>query len=310
VTVYVLPCGVSILDGIDKGRGGFSGDSKALTSAATDLTGRIILGSLPTAEVTAAWTDQMAQLMNDADLPGWKAQVCAETNTLACRTEIDVDRLIRTAGAGNRVVLLASDTARGLAAAMLTGSRLTNGDLTRLRYTTTGSLISLTPETVTVVRIVGLAPDATDGLLQGAAGLGTALHAVLDATGGAKGGDSVEVHLTGGFKSALLQLLSMTELLHSMKPSGTVTAWYLHDDDSDTAKTVQIGLRRFIAADVKWLRTELSMVDDGRKPGEGGYALRGSGWDLVKGKPSLNSFGRGYLSLLGKEPADGSDEGR
>jgi len=302
---------VSILDGLAKGRGG-TADTSALNSTATHFAGRLVDGVLPAAEVlpaakvAAAWTDHMGQLVEDVDLPGWEPQVCAETNTLACRRGVDVNQLFRSGRAGNRVTLLASDTTRGLAAAMLAGSRLAAGDLTRLRYTTTaGPVVDLPSGTVTVVRVAGLAPDATDGLLRGAAGLG----AVLRAAGDAAGDESIEVHLTGGFKSALLHLLSMTELLHSMK-GDTVTAWYLYDDVPGRATTVPIGLRRFSPTYLNWMRSELSAADDGREPaGWGPFTLHGSAWESTTGTPTLTPFGKGYLSLLGTSPEDHSDEG-
>ncbi|MEV4511592.1 hypothetical protein AB0K00_21775 [Dactylosporangium sp. NPDC049525] len=304
MTVYVLPCGVSILDGLARGRAG-TADATAVVADVVALAGRVHHRTLTATEVAPHWRAELATALDDADLADWRPEVSAETSTLARRGTIDLARLL---SAGHRVAVLASDTSRGLAAALLVASRLAGGDLSRLRYAATDeALPAFPPCTVTVVRVAGLAPDTRDGLIQGAAGLGAALRAA----GTAATGEELEVHLTGGFKASLLHLLSMTELLHSAGGT-TVTAWYLHDDtdNPDQARTVQIGLRRFSARYLQRLGEELSNVAAGREPPSwDDFTLREAAWTHVAGRPTLNGFGAGYLAVLGTTTPDRSDEG-
>lgn len=310
MTLYVLPCGRSILDGLARGRAG-TADTTTVVADAVAFAGQVHQRILAVAEVAPRWQAQLGTTLDGADLTTWRPEVSAETATLDRRgTAVDVNRLLTTpvTGSHQRAVVLASDTTHGLAAALLVASRLTADDLSRLRYAATdGPPPTFPAGTVTVVRVTGLTPDTRDGLTEGAAGLGTALRCA----GIAAAGDDLEVHLTGGYKASLLHLLSMTELLHSAG-GATVTAWYLHDDTGNPAQThtVRIGLRRFSARYLTRLRQELSDVAAGRQPSSWeDFTLEDAAWTTVAGRPTLNGFGTGYLALLGTTPPDRSDEG-
>lgn len=307
MTIYVVPCGVSILDGLAKGRGHPVGaaDGEILVDEARAWAERLRHGGYADGEVVDAWRDELADQVEAAEFPLWQPDVAAETNTLAHRG-VDLDRPL----VDRRVALLASDTAPGLASAMLVASRIAGDDLHRVRYTTAHGALgehlvcTLPTGTVTVVRIVGLAPDASDGLRSGAAGLGLALRAAYDAAAG----DPVEVHLTGGFKATLLHLLSMTELLHSLADSN-VTAWYLYDDDPQLTGAVQIGLRQFTSGHLDRVAEELAAVRAGTEPPEWEFALEGAAWTRQDGQPKLNGFGTGYLGVLRPGNVTRSEEG-
>jgi len=310
VTLYVVPCGISIIDGLESGRGRPTGadGGENLTGPAAAWAERLLGGEFTDVEVVASWRSQLGALLDEVALAGWKPAVCAETNTLAHRVS-DLTRLL-AAPAQNRVVVLASDTAPGLAAAMLVASRIAGDDLGRVRYATadasqpdrTGHRLAY--GTVTVLRVFNLAPDAPDGLQTGVAGLGQALRSAHDQSSGA----ALEVHLTGGFKATLLHLLAMTELLHSL-PDSQVTAWYLYDDHPDRSKVVPIGLRRFTDGYLLWAQRELSAVAAGHPPTDVEYTLEGAAWSRQGATAQLNSFGTGFLAVLTPAPPARSDEG-
>ncbi|KXK59003.1 hypothetical protein AWW66_26600 [Micromonospora rosaria] len=309
MTVYVVPCGVSIIDGLTRGRHGHA-DPQDLLAQATEFGRRLHADRIPTPTVVHEWWQTIAEAADDTDVSTWSPVVAAETATLAGRDKADIDRLLATTPQAHRVVLLASDTPQGLTAALLVATRLArptnDGELHRIHYaethrsTLTGGLPA---GTVTVVRVRGLAADAPDGLRTGSAGLGGTLRAALDTSNG----EPVEVHLTGGFKATLLHLLSLAELAHSI--NGKLTAWYLPDDLPGRPRSVPIGLRRFSPGYLDWVRDEVTTVARGGRPPIHEVTAHGAAWDDTTGTPRLNGFGEAYLALLGSAPVARSDEG-
>jgi hypothetical protein len=298
-TVYVVPCGVSVLEQLGKklppGGSHVSRFTRAIDRGAW-LNGVDLDNSQAAA---TAWSDKVMPMAKEAGLGEVAAKrMSAETHTLA--TRVTAGRL----APGQHVLLLASDTKTGLTAAFCVGQYLAGFGDEPVAYASSPRseadhfALKATRAPVTVIRVRGLKPAGTDFNLA-AMGIGRVLRAAWDA------GGTVEVHLTGGFKATLLHTLAMSEVLHSMEP-GRVSAWNVFEDvtDPSSGQPVQpegIGLRTFRPEYLTLMRTELSGARDG-SPG-GSRTLEGVGWaEDEDGRRRLNSFGHGYLAVLG-DPA-------
>lgn len=296
MTVYLVPCGVSLLEGIaaKKAQGPRDARPANLVKTAADL-GHAVLGR-PDGEVLAWWRESASGHAAAAKLGRWEPRVlCAETSTLAASSGIS--RLRRLLDRGDVVVLLASDTDRGVASALYVAQYLAGFDLAGVTYLSTHQQVTFVPfdmrlakGTLTVLRVRGLnAKQASGGFIDAVAGIGRALRAAFDF------GDELEVHLTGGFKATLLHTMAMTEILYSLAPD-RVRAVYLFEDAD--AAIMPIGLRRFSGEECRDMRLELSAVRDGRYH-LGARTFEGIAWNGADGK--LNAFGYGYLAVLGED---------
>jgi hypothetical protein len=311
--MYVVPCGVSILDALSSGRGYTAPAPDELIAAAQDFAHEVHAGAISSDVVVDEWKRQMADLVHDSRLVDRGPEMCAETSSLAWRKDkhhrrlLDLSRFL--SNADNQVLLLSSDTVKGLASALLVATRIAPRQggqapsYDAIRYATTADerlRTAIRPRAVTVARVVGLRPDARDGFIKGAAGLGRALRVADNAAGST----DIEVHLTSGLKATLLHLLSMTELLYSASAS-RVTAWYLHDeeDENQTRSTVQVGLRRFPKEYLSMLREELAEVSQGRLPPSRTHTAEGIAWERGRTGTVINGFGTGFLEVLGAPPA-------
>jgi len=293
VTCYVVPCGISVIRGLDakKKQGPPDAGPGRLVSAAKSR-GNGMRG-LTDDKVIAQWSGQVAHDADAARLTDWNPRVlCAETSTLAAASSIEPLR--RLLERGDRVMLLASDTGPGLAAALCVGQHIAGPELPDTTYMSTPGSLSDEPVAapaagqLTIVRLRGLDPaHAEGGFIDAVAGIGRVLRAAFDT------GDALEVHLTGGFKATLLHTLAMTEVLYSQAPE-RVTARYVFEDAADPAgPAVPIGLRRFPGVYIDDMTVELSQVRDHRKPAS--QTFEGMAWTERDG---LSAFGYGYLAVL------------
>jgi hypothetical protein len=302
MTVYAVPCGVSILSGLAKKNDG-PPDAKpgGLVRTAADL-GRDVL-SLPDDEVVGWWAAHSADAAAAARLTAWQPRVLsAETSTLAASSGLNPLRGLLERG--DRIVLLGSDTEGGIAAALYVAQHIAGTSLPGVAYLKTpeqlhgeGMHAAVSPGTLTVVRLSGLNPwHASSGFINAVASTGLVLRAAFDV------GEALEVHLTGGFKATLLHTLAMTEVLYSLAPD-RVKACYMFDDADADAAIVPIGMRRFDQETCKQMRYELTTVRDG-KPPQGARTFEGLAWneDALRAgsKDPLNSFGYGYLAVFGE----------
>jgi hypothetical protein len=300
MTVYVLPCGVSVLRGL-AGSEGKPADAKTsrLIAGAADL-GRGVLAH-DDGDVIRWWAEYAARYTADARLARWEPRaLSAETNSLAASSRLG--RLRGLLDRDDRVVLLASDTASGVAAALCVAQHVAGPKMPDAAYVSTPETLTdspwrpeLTGGMLTIVRLRGLDPrHAGGGFTDAVAGIGQALRASFDV------GEPLEVHLTGGFKATLLHTLAMTEVLYSLAP-GRVTACYMFEDtDRPDATTTPIGLRRFDQAMCDDMRAELAGIRDGRRH-PGARTFEGLAWT---GR-GLNAFGYGYLAVLGERLTHG-----
>lgn len=317
MTIYVVPCGVSVLNELENPLSehrprGWKAD--AFGKRKTGWIGKTILPSghehrIADDQVIGAWTESgLAGPM----LCEWTSMVSAETHTLAKRAGLPmelVSALRAVLDRGDRVVLLASDTGEGITAALCVAFMMTAGELDRVSFVSTPADEAedarfagrLHPQKVTVVRVTGLNPR-DGGISKAVAGIGRVLRCAYDLQ------ERLEVHLTGGFKATLLHTLAMTEVVHSISPVDKTeeagnpidwtTAWYLVDEEE--AAPMQIGLRRFSYDEIDSMRAELSAVAHGDHP-EPPVAFKNIAWEEHGQKAELNDFGRGYLAVLGQE---------
>lgn len=294
-TVYVVPCGISVLDQLARKMP--AGGSPVARFTRVIGNGAWLNGvDLDSDEaVPVAWS-HITPLAKEAGLgdavPKW---LSAETHTLA--TSVIHNRL----APGQNVLLLASDTKMGLTAAFCVAQYLTGFGSDPVGYTTSPPErsdkwdLNVTQAPVTVIRVRGLTPVGTNFNLA-AFGIGKTLRAAADS-----GGD-VQVHLTGGFKATLLHTLAVTEILHSMAVD-RVSAWNVFEDDPDStsddpASPGRVGLRTYLPEYLELMRTELSGACDGEKLGT--TTFENICWtEDSDGSRRLNDFGHGYLAVLG-----------
>jgi hypothetical protein len=296
VTSYLVPCGLSVLDGLTKAQRmpGTRANRQRITQWAGDLT----LSGHDIADVERRWRQMMPAVAADIAFGQATAEVAAETTTLGLRAAPGRPPS-SVLGAGDRIVLLASDTATGLLSAMLVATILTSADTDRIAgsqtpETLTGSTpYSLPAGDVSVVRLTRLTERG--GFAHAAFGTGQVMRALLHEAAD----QPVEVHLSGGLKATLLQTMALTEVFRSCwTPPSAVTAWYSFEpSDTGGAEAVQIGLRRFPASSLEEMRGELTDVRNRRKPADS--ALEGVAWELRHNSPELTAFGHGYAALLG-----------
>jgi hypothetical protein len=306
MTTYIVPCGLSIRDGLSNPKKRTLGPAGARVKPFRDAEkqwwpqARVELGE----RLVESWAAALADLAADAKLAEWEYEVCAETSTLSKRTV--TAGLATLLERGDHVVLLASDTDEGMAAALSVAYLVAGADHGRIRCVAApiddtaaeGFRASVPAGAVTVVRVGGLAPNTE--LRTAVAGIGRVLRVGYDL------GEPMEVHLTGGYKITLLHTLAMTEIAYSRAPDRT-SAWYIFDEAG--AGVVPIGLRRFPQGHLRGMRTELTTAKRGQRPLDGD--LEGLGWELTGDRktPRLTDFGEGFLAVLGGPEMPGTNDG-
>ncbi|NKZ07297.1 hypothetical protein [Actinomadura latina] len=305
MTTYVVPCGRSVHDGLHKKEYCPQGVTPGRFARAEEAWWPQALAKDGDAAV-AAWADELEKQAAASRLPEWSTRVSAEVNTVAVRVLQPLPALL---AAGHRILLLASDTGEGMAAALTCAYIFAGGDTGRIGCVTAptdedaalGFSERLPGGRVTVVRIPRLAPDSS-GLRDAVAAIGYVLRAAYDL------GGPLEVHLTGGFKITLLHTLTMTEILYSRNPVRT-SAWYIFDEAKGAKGPDRLDLRRFPEEHLCAMRRELSGVAlTGRVPVGGSY--RGVAWkETADGRAVLTEFGHGHLAVLGGPVIPGAADG-
>jgi len=305
MTVYLVPCGVSILRNLEimrprpVGYLDVPGALQEVAAWAHDTQGSAVASTWPD-----AW-DWAAERLRLSD---WPARVSAELSTLAARWQVDSPHIASTDR--RTVILLASDTPEGMLAAHLNATYLTAETPTDVGYARTASdPVPPRPHDhpVWVVTLTGLRPFEGDGFRRAAEGVGLVMRAVADAVNTTR--EPVEAHLSGGFKPTLLHTMALAEMLRSiLRGRADVTAWYLAEeaDEGTGVGPYQVGLRSYSPMVLNVLRTELDDVLRGRIGPEAECEYEGVAWDRLP-EPTLNAFGRGYRALLGGPPRGGHE---
>lgn len=302
MTTYLVPCGLSILNWM---RAYGSGDpSKRYATidpaAVEDLLDEQEQWRSDEKRDLNVWRSTVLEKARAADVKRWDPRVSAETSTLRAR---------RPSGPlitdDDRIVLLASDTDEGISAALCVAAVVAVGDPDRIDGIAEPE-DELRPGKVTVVRIDGLKPTSLS-LGRACEAMGTVLYNALES----RPSERVEVHLTGGYKAALLHMLAMTEVAYSRFPS-RVSAHYIFEGDGGSAaghdKAVRIGLRLFPRDQLERMREELSYAKRG-VPILGTPMFEGLAWEKYGDRTRLTDFGRGYLAVLGGTRTPGTNDG-
>lgn len=291
-TAYLLPCGISILRALRDNDASYPVTDARQAFLRAEEQWRVDLRDLPEDRLVAAWAETLAEDAKDAAIAeADPARICAETQTLRTRTGLAPRQLLDR---GDRIVLLASDTANGTGAALCTAFIMTEGDPDKIGYVSTPPPEdvedfpdALPAGRVTIVRITGLRPKATD--------IGTAVAAIGRVMYAAHLlGGPLEVHLTGGYKVTLLHTMAMTEILYSKAPD-RVTAWYIEEAENEP---IEIGLRCFSPGLLRDMREELTHAWKGQPPG-GPRTFQGQLWRPQGEGTKLTDFGDGFLAVLG-----------
>lgn len=321
MTIYLVPCGISILTNLRAGRGSPPGLGSLDRAEALET---LVRWSRTTDPHVAAPTDALRGFEGCYQgvagwlrLPEWTPRASAELSTLAARARHDEVAATALSGtdarglldAGHCIVLLASETVEGMLSALIVATYLTEGRTDRISTGETPQRADsgqaprqeplVLPPGVVVLRVRGLSPDVTDGFEEAAFGVGDIMRTVRDVARGT----AVEVHLSGGYKANLLQTLTLAEILNSVAATeGTeVSAWYMFEDSDGLGEAlVRLGLRVFDQHTLETMRAELYQVRSGVSVWTS--TLKGVAWSGPDHARRLNAFGWGYLALLGAPP--------
>jgi hypothetical protein len=301
MAVFVLPCGLSILDNLRKGDKAPAGVNRPAATVA-QLVDWAVQSQLrnpndaldqwlrtdPTRRVLGAGPDGLA-------LQQWPAEeLSAELASLAA------GNVEPGFGPQHRVVLLASDTEEGILAGLLNATRLGQQEVRyhptpptvleagQWRLVREGGQAGTAP--IDVVRIPRLLPD-TNASFPEATGhvAGTLLWAAEQPEVGTHG---IVLHLAGGYKATLPFLLVMAEYVRERArslPEGMrpVSVWCKHERGTEA---IRIPLRRVNLGDLDLLQ----QIKDGSSVGSGS-GLRDFAFDGQR----LNQMGEALLLVRG-----------
>ncbi|MCD0448606.1 hypothetical protein LO762_05265 [Actinocorallia sp. API 0066] len=221
----------------------------------------------------------------------WPASVSAELSTL------DKAVHLRRLPDGDIALLLTSDTAAGLEAALWNALALTGGDLARVTYLAASGLTDddftdLRGRAV-ICRVPGMDAGNSAGFASAMGHLGR-IGAGLLKHARPGGEEDFAFHLSGGFKAAVPYLIGLAEGVRS-RTEAPVRAWVLHDT-SDAR--IALPLRRLHPGTVdRELKAFAGGVSTDRPAGNqlDGYAYEQAGatrWELT-------AFGVGLRALFG-----------
>ncbi|MFE9243641.1 hypothetical protein [Nocardiopsis sp. NPDC006938] len=178
----------------------------------------------------------------------WPREVSAELSAVASlngTTQIPSD---------DTAILVASDTRKGLRAALLNAAAMAGGRLDRVRYfPEPTSDIAEEEGNVIVVRLPGLDARDEDRLIEAMRGLGALGLGIRDLLHQHMG-SMAHFHLSGGFKTALPFFLGLAEAMQGLCGRGRIRAHTIHETSRDL-RSVVIPLR---SHDAELLREQLA----------------------------------------------------
>lgn len=293
MTVHLLSCGTSILRNRralnPRDAGPIDLDVGTLIQWAT--------GTLTDVAQAGQWAASLAEQLDDLDIAPKLREAQSRKLLSAEIAALDWDnhRPIST----DRIVLLASDTAKGVLAALLVGVALDRP----VRYHSStprhpgdegflavADVANGAAAPVDVVRVEKLLPDSTVQFNEAMEHLGAAVVWARQLDLGAP----LALHLAGGYKATIPYLVAFAEYLQARWRN--ITAWCLHEGDEELGtrpEPVRVGLRPVdVAADMAALRTAHS----GRIPAGG--RLERYCYDVPAGEPVLTPLGRGLSAFL------------
>lgn len=293
MTVYLVPCGISILNWLRNSDDVYRHADPAIVDEFCEAEEQ---WRARAEQDLDSWKASVLGKANAARIAEWDPRASAETSTLSARRPGKP-----LLGDKDRVVLLTSDTGEGISAALCVAAVIAAGEPDRIDGIAAPDTATR-PGAVTVIRIPGLKPSGT-GLGTAVTGIGTVLRAALDLDETA---GKIEVHLTGGYKAVLLHMLAMTEVAHSLSPK-RVSAYYIFED-TGSQSAVQIGLRCFPSCTIEQMHEELSFAAYGERVKEP-HVFKDLAWVNYGSGSRLTDFGQGYLAVLGGPRILGANDG-
>lgn len=221
----------------------------------------------------------------------WPARTSAELSTVSAKNEpMKSVALSET----DTAILLASDTGKGLRAALFNAVAIADGKLGRVCYLSepTKEIDQLRGKVV-IVRVPSLDAGEPAGFIEAMRGLGAlgqGVERMLE-----EAGDVAYFHLSGGFKAAIPFLLGLGEALRSLHGKGKVRAFALHELSHD--RSIELPLRSF-SPDL--LTKQLANTNmDGyftERPPDG-QPLQGFAYEQVENDWRLTPFGFALKAL-------------
>lgn len=304
MTVHVASVGITLLDALRK-RGSDDRESArwGAAAAAVDHHRKSMLNLLPreadvATERLAAWfpptgspSPQLRAPVREVRPEVWPPSVTAELQTLhALKTPRPLVRQ-------DIAVLIASDTADGLTAALWNAFALTgNPDLVRFLPDPKEPLVP--PHGgVLIARIPGLEVSTDSGFRRAMRGLGALGRNLLFSH--LSQGEECRFYLSGGYKATIPYLIGMAEAMRYSH--NNVTAYIQHESTVDSA--IRVPLR---VLEVEHVRLELAAFD------ADGYAqalqkdriLEGYAYEQERSRHGhrLTGFGEGLRILISDPP--------
>jgi hypothetical protein len=242
---------------------------------------------------------QLRRLVDEAHPQLWSAAVSAELSTF------DRAARSRVLSPADQAILLATDTVRGLTAALWNAVALVGADLTRVRYASRPRDLAVQAArgAALVVRVPRLDARSEADLGQAMGDLGALGRALLPPV--STTGEDFRFYLSGGFKAAIPYLIGLAEGMRSLPQiTGSVEAYVLHEHT--VGEAIRLPLRRI---NPDWVRRELRGFDSNgtRTTRPDGNLLEGYAYDGHGNPPrrwELTAFGHGLRELFGLAPAE------
>ena len=293
MNTFILTCGISVLENMEEGKH-FSSHTPP-TREDVDVARSWAEGERLNEQPAAKWLPGLEDALAPLDLSKWEDRVSAERASLVASSVPRPD-------GDDSIVLLASDTATGVLAALINGRILAEQLDKSLLYWPQIPQAGMEPAVVRgdrdepsravhVIRIPSLQPKTARELLDGLAGLAHSLwwwsvNLGRDAQRGI-------LHLSGGYKAVLPHLTALAEYVNAKLLLGRLEVYCLHEISNEA---IRIPLRR---VDWKNHLEELKAVHAGRLPKNSD--LIDFAWEVG---PKLNPLGGAVLALLGRaDPA-------
>lgn len=301
MTVHVISVGIGILDKLAK-----PGDllAAARRPAARDVLADELFRNRPGGQDVSDRLGEILRLVAAEDSPEATKIAVAEADLWPAELSPELSTFKAVLGQTQLrdpdvAVLIATDTKRGLTAALLNAVALTwngtGGPFGRVRYAAAGDQLGgkLAGGAV-IVRVKGLDAGSETSMADAMEQFGLIGKQLLDAR---PAQEEYQFYLSGGYKATIPYLIGLAEGMRTARGERRgVTAWVLHEESN--AK-IPLPLRSFplgVATQeltgwgLQGRRQELPM------PGHlNGYAYEadGEGWRLT-------AFGKGLQALLGQ----------
>jgi hypothetical protein len=302
--VHIVSVGLSLLDALRDPRRSMPGDpclaavekarpQQLLARAHKDSNGETASGWLA-AELAGPGGGLLAEMSAKAQSRRWPCKISAELDTFARVPDAGYPL-----AAADIAVLITSDTADGLLAAVWNAAALVQGDLTRIRYLPeAGQPAALEAGCCVIARVRGLDAGSAAGFCDAMDGLGQLGRNLLDgiAAGGAADLEGFRFYLSGGFKAAIPFLIGLAEGMASLPEAGEVDAFVLHDTAIESGP-IRLPLRQ-LAPEHAWRELDgLTRTPVSARPAGSCDCLRGYAYEKSQEGWRLTAFGVGLKAL-------------